>query len=73
MPARSKAQFRFMHAVAAGSVKVPGLSRQEAREFVAGQSPKNLPERAPRRDARQTRPARPARPTRGAKPARGGS
>jgi hypothetical protein len=43
MPARSKAQFRFMQAVAHGSVKKAGLSPAKAEEFVAGQSPKKLP------------------------------
>ena len=33
-----------MHAVASGSAK--GLSKAKARELVAGQSPKGLPERA---------------------------
>jgi hypothetical protein len=35
-----------MKAVAAGSIKVPGLSRERAAEYVAGQSPKGLPERS---------------------------
>lgn len=46
MPAVSQRQFRLMHAVASGSAKVPGLSKAKAREFVAGQSPKDLPEKA---------------------------
>jgi hypothetical protein len=45
MPAKSRSQFRFMQAVAHGSIKAPGLSRAEAAEYVAGQSPKGLPER----------------------------
>lgn len=45
-PAKSRAQFRFMKAVESGSVKAPGLSRKEAREYTEGQSPKGLPERA---------------------------
>lgn len=47
MPTKSKAQFRFMQAVAHGSAraKPKGLSREEAREYVSGQSPKRLPER----------------------------
>jgi hypothetical protein len=44
MPAKSRAQFRFMQSVAHGDAKAPGLSKKEAKEFVAGQSPKNLPE-----------------------------
>ncbi len=45
-PAVSRRQFRFMHAVAEGSTKAPGLSKAKAAEYVAGQSPKGLPERA---------------------------
>lgn len=45
MPATSRAQFRFMKAVESGSVKAPGLSREQAAEYTSGQSPKNLPER----------------------------
>jgi len=37
MPAKSKAQFRFMKAIASGSIKKPGLSKKEADEFVSGQ------------------------------------
>jgi len=43
MPAVSKKQFRFMQAVAHGSVKKKGLSKAKAAEYVAGQSPKGLP------------------------------
>ena len=50
MPAKatSKAQFGFMKAIAAGTAKKKpkGLSRAEAKEYVAGQSPKGLPARA---------------------------
>jgi hypothetical protein len=49
MPARSRAQFRFMKAVESGAVKAPGLSKAKAREFTAGQSPKGLPARKRRR------------------------
>lgn len=54
MPARSKRQFRFMQAVAHGTarIKPKGLSRAEAREFVAGQSPKGLPERKKKKPKR---------------------
>ena len=47
MPAKSKAQFRFMQAVAHGTAKnkPKGLSEKEAQEYVKGQSPKGLPER----------------------------
>lgn len=44
MPASSKKQFRFMEAVAHGSIKKPGLSPAKAAEYVSGQSPKGLPE-----------------------------
>lgn len=33
MPAKSKAQFRFMKAVESGSIKVPGLTKEEAKEY----------------------------------------
>lgn len=47
MPATSKAQYAFMQAVAHGRAKKKpkGLSRSEAAEYVAGQSPKGLPQR----------------------------
>lgn len=50
-PPKSKAQARFMRAVASGKArdKPEGLSREEAREFVSGQSTKGLPERAKKR------------------------
>ena len=51
MPAVSKAQARFMRGVASGSIKAPGLSRQKAREYVAGRSTKGLPERKGKRMA----------------------
>ena len=47
MPARSKAQFRMMQAMAHGEMKpMGGLTAGKAMEFVHGQSPKGLPERA---------------------------
>ena len=45
MPAKSKAQFRFMQAVAHGTARKEGPTKAQAREFVAGQSPKGLPAR----------------------------
>jgi hypothetical protein len=33
MPAKSKAQFKLMKAVESGSVKLPGLSKEEAKEY----------------------------------------
>jgi len=52
MPAKSKAQFRFMQGVAHGSIKAPGLSRKKAAEYVKGQSPKSLPEKKSKRFAK---------------------
>lgn len=43
MPAKSKAQFRFMEAVAHGGIHKPGLTPAKAQEFVSGQSYKTLP------------------------------
>lgn len=47
MPARSKAQFRYMQGVAHGSIKPKGgLSRAQAQEFVDKTgSYKSLPEK----------------------------
>jgi hypothetical protein len=45
MPAKSKAQARFMRAVASGDIKKKGLSKKEAEEYVSGHSTKHLPER----------------------------
>ena len=46
MPAKSKAQYRFMKAVESGNAKAPGLSKAQAKEYTAGQSPKGLPAKA---------------------------
>lgn len=35
MPTKSPAQHRFMAAVASGSIKKPGLSKEKAREFIS--------------------------------------
>lgn len=43
MPAKSKAQFKFMEAVKNGGVKKPGLSPQKAAEFVDNVSYRSLP------------------------------
>jgi len=43
MPATSKQQFKFMKAVEGGYIKAPGLSKEKAAEYTAGQSPKKLP------------------------------
>lgn len=45
MPAKSKAQARFMGAVAGGKVKKKSLSKEEAKEFVKGQKTSKLPEK----------------------------
>ena len=46
MPAKSKAQFKFMKAAEKGNVKAPGLSKKEAKEFTAGQDNyKSLPDK----------------------------
>ena len=45
MPPRSKAQARFMRAVASGEIKKKGLSRVKAKEYVSGYSTKGLPAR----------------------------
>ena len=49
MPPKSKAQAKFMRAVASGSVNAPGLSKKEAKEYVSGHSTKKLPERVKRK------------------------
>jgi hypothetical protein len=45
MPPKSKAQARFMRAVAAGKIKRSGLSKKEAEEYVEGHPTKHLPEK----------------------------
>ena len=45
MPAVSKAQARFMGAVAGGAIKKKGLSKAKAKEFLRGVSVKKLPAR----------------------------
>lgn len=47
MPVRSQARWRFMQMIAHGGRPrkgAGGLSREEAAEFVEGQSPEGLPE-----------------------------
>jgi len=46
MPAKSKAQARFMGAVCGGAVKKKGLSKKKACEYVRGQKISDLPERS---------------------------
>jgi hypothetical protein len=45
MPAVSKKQARFMGAVAGGSIKKPGLSKAQAKEYIKGQNMSKLPEK----------------------------
>lgn len=59
MPATSKKQFKFMHAVASGSIKKPGLSPAKAAEFVSGQSPKGLPNKTKRHRVKYPAPSKP--------------
>jgi hypothetical protein len=56
MPATSKSQFKLMQGVAHGSINKPGPSKVEAKEYVAGQSPKDLPNKAPRRKIKFPKP-----------------
>lgn len=46
MPPKSKAQARFMRAVASGEIKKKGLSKAKAEEYVKGYPTKGLPNRA---------------------------
>ena len=49
MPARSKSQFRLMEGIAHGSIEPKGsLTPAKAAEYVKGQSPKGLPNKAPK-------------------------
>lgn len=43
MPAKSKAQFRFMQAIQHGSIIKPGLSAAKASEFTSDVNYKSLP------------------------------
>jgi len=45
MPAKSKAQYRFMQGVKHGNIKRKGLSKKEAAEYVDGVGYKGLPKR----------------------------
>lgn len=46
MPAKSKAQAKFMGAVAGGKLKKKGLSKEKAKEFVKGVKVMDLPAKA---------------------------
>jgi len=45
MPAKSKAQARFMGAVVGGAIKKKGLSKAKAKEFVRGIKMSKLPKK----------------------------
>ena len=45
MPAVSKKQARLMRAAAAGDIKLKGLTKKEAKEYVEGHKTKHLPEK----------------------------
>ena len=34
MPAKSKKQFKFMQAIASGNLKKPGLTKEDAKQFL---------------------------------------
>jgi hypothetical protein len=42
MPAKSKQQYRFMKAVESGSIKKPGLSKKEAKDFTKDMTKRKL-------------------------------
>ena len=54
MPPKSKAQAKFMRAVASGKAKKghKGLSKKEAQEYVSGYSTKGLPEHSRKKKKR---------------------
>ena len=56
MPAVSKAQARFMGAVAGGAIKKKGLSKTKAKEFLRGVNIKKLP--AKKNESRSKRKTR---------------
>jgi len=55
VPATSRAQYRFMQAVAHGGIHRPGLPAAKAREYVAGQRYQTLPAKAVRKKPRRAR------------------
>ena len=62
MPAKSKAQYNFMQGIAHGMKSKGGPTRAQAKEYVAGQSPKGLPAKMG-----SGKPAKPS-PTKAPKP-----
>ena len=57
MPPVSKRQARLFRAAASGDVKLPGLSRAEASEYVSGYPTKDLPERVSTKKKEKKKPA----------------
>jgi hypothetical protein len=55
VPPKSKAQARYLRAVASGKVKKKGLSSTKAEEYVSGYDTKNLPERVGSKSHRSRR------------------
>ena len=53
MPVVSKAQARFMGAVASGKLKKKGLSKDEAREYLRGSNVKELPEKVDKNETKR--------------------
>jgi len=51
----SRRQFRFFQGVKHGSIHAKGLSAEKAGEMLGHQSPKDLPEAAPKRGLKHTR------------------
>ena len=50
MPATSEQQWKLMKSIVEGNAKIPGLSKEEAEEFISSQpSPKGLPEKKKKR------------------------
>lgn len=49
MPAKSKAQFRFMKAIESGSIKKKGLTPKKAKEYTEKSRYYLLKEKAPKR------------------------
>lgn len=46
MPVKSKAQAKFMGAIAGGKLKKKGLSKTKAKEFLKGVKVKKLPKKS---------------------------
>lgn len=42
MPVKSRQQFKFMKAVEQGDIKLPSLSKEEAKEFTSGMTKKRF-------------------------------